>query len=77
MHMYADLRDWNQAIWRYIQQFSLVNSYMKKDLASKFCRRVMALPFLPAESIYPMFCFLKASVPAGPYVALMAYIDQT
>ena len=68
---------WNQAIWRYIQQLGLVNSYMKKDLANKFCRRVMALPFLPAESIYPMFCSLKASVPAGPYVALMTYIDQT
>ena len=37
----------------------------------------MALPFLPAEYIYPMFCSLKASIPAGPYVVLMAYIDQT
>ena len=68
---------WNQAIWRYIQQLGLVNSYMKKNSAYKFCRRVMAFPFLPAESIYPMFCSLKASVPAGPYVALMTYIDQT
>ena len=50
---------------------------MKKDSAYKFCRRVMALPFLPAESIYPMFCSLKASVPAGPYLALMTNIDQT
>ena len=68
---------WNQAIWRYIQQLGLVNSYIKKDSVYKFCWRVMALPFLPAESIYPMFCSLKASVPTGPYVALMAYIDQS
>ena len=50
---------------------------MKKDSAYKFCRRVMALPFLPAESIYPMFCSLKSTVRSGPYANLMEYIDQT
>lgn len=68
---------WNQAIWRHIQLLGLVSSYMKKDSAYKFCRRVMALPFLPAESIYPMFCSLRSSVPIGPFTALMTYIDQT
>ena len=68
---------WNQAIWRHIQHLGLVSSYMKKDSAYKFCRRVMALPFLPAESIYPMFSSLRSSVPPGPYVDLMSYIDQT
>ena len=39
---------WNQAIWCKIQQLGLVTSYLKKDSAYKFCRRVMALPFLPS-----------------------------
>ena len=68
---------WNQAIWRHLQHLGLVSSYMKKDSAYKFCRRVMALPFLPAESIYPMFCSLKSTVRSGPYANLMEYIDQT
>ena len=49
---------------------------MKKDSTYKLCRRVMALPFLLAESIYPMFCSLKSTVRSGPY-ALMEYIDYT
>ena len=61
----------------YIQSLGLVNSYMNKDSAYKFCSRVIALPFLPAETIYPMFCALKSSVPAGAYEQLMCYIDQT
>ena len=50
---------------------------MKKDSAYKFCRHVMTLPFLPAESIYPMFCSPRSTVPPGPYANLMFYIDQT
>ena len=68
---------WNQATWRHLQRLGLVSSYMKKDSAYKFCRRVMALLFLPAESIYPMFCSLVSTVGSGPYANLMEYIDQT
>ena len=66
---------WNQAIWRKIQQLGIVTN-SKKDSAYKFCRRVMALPFLPSEPIYPTFCILRSSVQPGLFSVLMHYIDD-
>ena len=46
---------WTQAVWRKIQLLGLQSQYMNNNSTRDFCRRLMALPFLPCEHIEPAF----------------------
>ena len=69
---------WTQAVWRKVQNLGLAVSYMEKANTNKFIRRLLCLPFLPAESIPAMFNLIP-SLPniAIPLQDLMAYIRAT
>ena len=42
---------WGQSIWRKIQELGLQQTYMGDFATQKFCRQLMALPYLPAANI--------------------------
>ncbi|KAG0727898.1 hypothetical protein GWK47_033651 [Chionoecetes opilio] len=46
---------WNQSVWHKISELDLVASYHNSDSTQKFCRQLMALPFLPVTEIPGMF----------------------
>ncbi len=48
-----------QAIWRKIQGLGLATSYQRQEGTYVFCRKLMALAFLPAEHIAPVFDAIK------------------
>ena len=49
---------WVQAVYRNVQERGLSVSYRNDEGTHSFCRRLMALPFLPAEFIPRAFCVL-------------------
>ena len=55
---------WNQCIWRKIQEIGLSVPYKTDDATRKFCRKLMALPFLPAQHIQPVFTRIRDAVTA-------------
>ena len=42
---------WNQSVYRKIQDSGLQTAYHERKDVFQFCRKLMALPFLPAEYI--------------------------
>jgi len=42
---------WTQAVWRKVQELGLQASYRDNDATQRFCRKVMALPFLPSDHV--------------------------
>ena len=58
---------WNQAIWRYIQNLGLVNSYMKKDSASVV--ELWPFPFSLQKPFIP--CFAPLSL-----LSLLAHMNS-
>ena len=68
---------WTQAVWRKIQLLGLQQQYMSDVSTHDFCRKLMTLPFLPAEHIEPAFRNLVEHVSSGTEPELAAYIDNT
>jgi hypothetical protein len=46
---------WSQAVWRKVQELGLAAAYLQNNKTHKFIRRILCLPFLPAEHIEPVF----------------------
>ncbi len=67
---------WNQAIYRKIQDLGLQAAYQKRQGTHKFCRTIMALPFLPQEWIPRIFEQIRsADGVTAQLEELMAYMD--
>ena len=68
---------WTQAVWRKIQELGLQVSYMSDDATFKYLRKVMSLPFLPADKIPRAFQRLLQTATGQPIQQLMSYIADT
>ena len=61
---------------RIIQLIGLQQQYMSDISTHNFCRKLMALPFLPAEHIEPAFRNLVEHASSGTELELATYIDM-
>jgi len=75
VQLYGCLFHWNQAVFRKIQELGIAKSYMERRSTHNFCRKLMALPFLPATWIVPVFNQLKELDVSTELQELMTYIS--
>ena len=68
---------WSQAIWRHIQTSGLQPAYVARNDAYKFLRKVLALPFLPAAKIKPMFAELEQKCNDTKVEKVLQYVKST
>ena len=68
---------WGQAIWRQIQQRGLATAYMTQHGVYSYCKKLLALPFLPATSIATVFDQLEAKANSPELQSLVTYIRGT
>lgn len=68
---------WNQAVFRKIQALGLQKAYMEKRGTHKFCKMIMALPFLPADWIPAIFNQMQQTDSLSqPLQDLLNYIEN-
>jgi hypothetical protein len=67
---------WTQAVWRKLQEIGLQKAYTDNDDVHKFCKRVMALPFLPANEISGMYLRLWGKTTDAKLIQLMDYVNN-
>lgn len=65
---------WSQCIWRKIQNIGLAPAYKHDNATHNLCRQFLALPYLPAEHIQPMFTSLVTKATTPMLVDLALYI---
>ena len=68
---------WTQALWREVQQLGLQTAYTDDKAINSFITRLMALPFLPYETIATMFEHLASSATTPMLQQLISYIRNT
>jgi len=68
---------WSQAIWRKTQSLGLAELYQNNLAVKKYIRRLMALPFLPAIRIKPIFTKLEEKAHSESLMKLTTYIRKT
>ena len=68
---------WTQAVWRKIQFLGLQQQYINDISTHDFCRKLMALPFLPAEHIEAAFRHIEEHASSGTQLELVTYINDT
>ena len=64
------------AIWRKIQSLGLQEAYNRRAATFNFCRRLMALAFLPAEYIPAQFEAIRCTNATGKFVELLDYFQR-
>ena len=74
VHLLGCASHWNQALWRKVQELGLQTAYMR-DRATNI-RRLMALPFLPHETIAATFDSLKPEAKMEPLQQFVSYIEE-
>ena len=67
---------WNQALWRKVQELGLQTAYMRDRATNGYIRQLMALPFLPHETIAATFNNLKPEAITEPLQQLVSYIEE-
>ena len=67
---------WGQAVWKQIQERGLRTAYTSQEGVRKFCRKILALPFLPASSIPTVFDQLAATANSPQLNALCDYVRK-
>lgn len=68
---------WGQAVFRHVQSLGLATEYLQEGGTYAFIRKLLCLPFLPAEHIQPTFralCDLNSATHLEP---LLEYMDRT
>ncbi|CAG2244496.1 unnamed protein product [Mytilus edulis] len=65
-----------QAVFRHVQFLGLQPAYRQQDCIFKYVRKLMALPFLPADHIRPAFRRLK-DLQTDPLQRLVTYVEDT
>ena len=67
----------NQALWRKVQELVLQTAYTTDHATSSYIRRLMALPFLPHETIEATFESLRPEATTQPLKEFVHYIGET
>ena len=67
---------WAQVVYRKIQELGLCKTYNSGGSLRRMLRRILALPFLPAEHILPAFNKLRQKAP-DMLTPLLEYINNT
>ena len=68
---------WSQAIWQHIQELGMARNYIIDDAVHRFCRLIMALPFLPHDRIADEFERLEGLAKGPELVLLTDYVRST
>ncbi|XP_064636946.1 uncharacterized protein LOC135493499 [Lineus longissimus] len=68
---------WTQAIWRKVQELGLQTAYANDRNAHDYIKKLMALPFLPADRIREIFDVMKTRATSQPLSQLVTYIENT
>ncbi|KAK3731056.1 hypothetical protein QZH41_019214 [Actinostola sp. cb2023] len=68
---------WTQAVWRKIQAHGLSTQYEKDNGTYEYLRKILALPFLPAEAIKPTWQQLKGNANTPALRDLVNYVNDT
>ena len=68
---------WTQAVWRKIQLWGLQQRYINNSSTHNFCRKLMALPFLPSEHIETAFRNIQEVSSNSVEEELATYIGNT
>ena len=69
--------DWGQAVWRKAQESELQVAYQEDKDIFNFIRKLLALPFLPAEHITDMFEHLQGKAGSAQLRDLTSHIEDT
>jgi len=76
VHIQGCLFHWTQSLYRKIQDIGLQTFYHEKKDVFLFCRKLMALPFLPAELIEKTFDEMNHPDCAPQLKELLKYLDD-
>ena len=68
---------WSQAVWRKVQEYGLQQQYMKDTGTLMYIKRLIALPFLPAQHIPAVFNNLAQDAGSEPLCRLVEYVRHT
>jgi len=68
---------WCQAVWRRIQHLGLQTAYNADEPFHRYCRQLLALPFLPKEAIADTFEELAAEANTDAQNQLCDYLRNT
>ena len=68
---------WSQAIWHKVQELGLQPAYTSDENTHTYIRKLLSLPYLPAEHIAPIFEKLQEKAVTQPLQELTNYIAST
>ena len=68
---------WSQAIWYKVQELGLQPASMSDENTHTYIRKLLSLPYLPAEHIAPIFEKLQKKAVTQPLQELTNYIAST
>ena len=68
---------WNQALWRKVQGLGLQTAYTTDHATSSYIRQLIALPFLPHDTIEATFESLRPEATTQPLKEFVHYIGET
>jgi len=68
---------WTQAVWHKVQDVGLASAYRERDAVHRYVRRLMTLPFLPADDIVPTFEQIKQRAQSSRLLKLVSYLLYT
>ena len=68
---------WVHSVDRKLRELGLQFSYNNDEGTRSYCRRLFALPFLPAEMIQPQFQALNDEASSATLITLCDYVDHT
>jgi len=67
----------NQGLYIYFQELGLARAYMTDRGTNSFIRKLLCLPFLPAEHIEPMFEAMRENNGTDQLTPLLEYVGRT
>lgn len=65
---------WGQAVWRHVQSLGLASQYLSDAGTRCFIRKLLSLPFIPAEHIEPTFDALRSFNSSDNIEPLLDYV---
>ena len=68
---------WTQAVWRKVQALGLQVIYSNDNATHKYIRKLLSMPYLPAQHIQPIFTKLQEKAATPPLQDLTHYIQTT
>ena len=75
--MHGCVFHWAQVVFRKVRELGLSTAYKKGGSVSRFVRRILALPFLPADHIRPSFEALGEKTTDTALKTLTDYVRDT